>query len=319
MTIKKPTEEVVELNKLILIGPQRPLIHSHPALAGVYDPALAGYLLVSRREDGTLALIDGQHRKESAIRSGETEHLALVYDGLTREEEAHLFFQHNTSRVGMNALLKFNSAVEAGYPEQVEIRDIVLAMGGRVNVSANALGINAVSMLERIYRNRGAEGLRRVLTIIKDAWPDYHFSVPASSSAMLGGLAYFEAMHIDERGVGSKVDYGKLIKKLDKVGPEDISRRGDGIYSVRKATKESAFYYALVDTYNHGARNGNRIDEGKPSWKTVTIKECIVPDCDNKSKSRGMCNSHYALWYREAIERNHGVLPPLDEEDKKAA
>lgn len=304
MPITPPKEAVVRIDDLKLIDAQRPLKPKHPALTTEYDMALALRILVSQRDDGSLYLLDGQHRVEGARRAGEKEMIAFVYTGLTHEEEADLFYKHNDARVGMNAQLKFNAAVEAGYPEQVEIKEIVQNLGGRINVHGNQLGINAVVMLERIYKVRGPGGLRRILKMVKEAWPDYNFSNPAASSAMLGGLAYFDALHFDTNGAGDDGDYDLFLKRLKVAGPEDVSRRGDGIHGTRKATKEAAYYYALVDTYNYRTRNGSRIEEGRPSWKTVVLKFCGVEDCEAKAVARGLCRDHYNIWYRDMLAKN---------------
>ena len=67
-------------------------------IAREYDVVKAGPILVSKRADGSLWNVDGQHRMIGAERAGETEVFANVVHGLTQEQEAALRLARNDRR-----------------------------------------------------------------------------------------------------------------------------------------------------------------------------------------------------------------------------
>lgn len=65
-------------------------------IADKFNPELAGTIIVSRREDGSLYIIDGNHRVNAMKLIGKKYVMANILENLTIEEEAADFYKLNT-------------------------------------------------------------------------------------------------------------------------------------------------------------------------------------------------------------------------------
>src|SRR3990167_4119708 len=74
-----------------------------------YDPHLIGTILVARRSDGSLWVIDGQHRVAALRLLGHSVVLATVYADTTDAGEALLFVAANSNRGPPNQWEKFRA------------------------------------------------------------------------------------------------------------------------------------------------------------------------------------------------------------------
>src|SRR5882757_843247 len=110
-----------------------------------FRPDALGVIVVSRRDDGNIHIIDGQHRAELCRRSGYTEPLAcLVYVGLSLAEEASMFRLLNDRRK-VNVIDSFRIRVVEGEPVATELADILAAHGWSVQASKSKGSFAAVS------------------------------------------------------------------------------------------------------------------------------------------------------------------------------
>lgn len=73
-------------------------------------------ILVSKRADGSLWVIDGGHRVEVGRVLGHEQIAAKVATGLTRKQEAEIWHRKNTGQITPNARARFKGAVAAGDP-----------------------------------------------------------------------------------------------------------------------------------------------------------------------------------------------------------
>src|SRR3954468_12926784 len=126
--------EMVPLDRLTVDIYQRPLTTFVDEVTNDYNPALVGTLIVSEREDGTVAVIDGQTRAEGMRRNSEPAAPCLIYSGLTREDEAELFADLQTKRRGMATYLRFRATLIARRPEALAIAEIVQAQGFELDI-----------------------------------------------------------------------------------------------------------------------------------------------------------------------------------------
>jgi hypothetical protein len=84
-------------------------------IAGRWNFASAVVLTVSQRTDGSYWVVDGNHRREAALRRGDIIRLSCkVVTGLTVQQEAELFRQLNMYRTNVNSYTKYRSALVAG-------------------------------------------------------------------------------------------------------------------------------------------------------------------------------------------------------------
>lgn len=107
-------------------------------IARNWDHGAVGALTVSQREDGLYYVIDGNHRREAAVRRGDITALPCnVLAGLTVPEEARLFRLLNLKRVGVNSYTKYRSALVEGDETTVACEQMLSALGFKVHQDAS--------------------------------------------------------------------------------------------------------------------------------------------------------------------------------------
>lgn len=213
--------DLVPLDRLFIDGDyQRPLTSFVEQVAANYDPAMIGTLIVSERADGRMAVIDGQTRMEGMARNDEPAAPCLVYDGLTREQEAELFADLQTKRRGMATYLRFRAALVAKQPEAIAIAGIVKAAGFELSVEETRHTIKSIAALERTYR-RDPDLLIDALAIIAEAWPDPDTEYRTGGD-LIRGIAVF--LEREER-----VDRERLVERLAATTPRLIRHRAGAL------------------------------------------------------------------------------------------
>jgi Family of unknown function (DUF6551) len=157
----------------------------------------AGVIEVSRRSNGDLIVMDGQHRMIAARRLGITHLRALVHDGMTYPAEARLFVRLNTERTKPNKLSTFNGRIQAEDPVAIGVRDAILEAGFTIATSAgghaNKAGrIVSVDPCERLYL---LGLLPETLRIVKTVWPDDPQAITAAILSGVGAMLYCYRLH----------------------------------------------------------------------------------------------------------------------------
>lgn len=191
--MSQPSCTRVSIDKLI-VDPryQRPVEEKRVTrIINNFDPRQLGTIEVSQREDGTYAVIDGQHRFEALKTTDRKMISALVHEGLSVKEEADLFAKINMGRKPLSPIQRFRAQVFAGHPRAVDIANIVTRCGFTMvsgTNTGNGSEIRAVSGIEQAYNNYGREALEQALTTIRDVW----FGEQAAlDSHMIKGMSIF--------------------------------------------------------------------------------------------------------------------------------
>lgn len=89
---------------------QRTLRKTYKKIRDQFDPLLVGVVTLSKRPNNTMWVIDGQHRLQAMKELGITNAKALVYTGLTLEEEAKIFSLQNLNRIKVAQIDLFNAS-----------------------------------------------------------------------------------------------------------------------------------------------------------------------------------------------------------------
>lgn len=151
----------------------------------------ASFLIVSMRADGTLVLIDGNHRRIAALSLGIYRLRAYVIPGLTIEDEARLFVYLNSSKAP-TAIDLFHADVRAGKPEVVDIVRILAKHGLKVaRQEGGKPGHGTVTTaleLRKTYDVLGPDLFEGVVLTLKEAWG---FEYTAWGSRIFGGMRAF--------------------------------------------------------------------------------------------------------------------------------
>lgn len=160
------------------------------SIAASFDWRLCAPLVVSRRPDGTLSVIDGQHRTLAAKQRGDIPHMpCCVFNYAGPEEEARMFISANRARKPMNRLDDFHAALAAADEDALEINRLVNEAGLTVsrNTSSTAWAPGEIAFTASIastLRKHGAQIVSAALTNIAEAFPGQ--KVVHSGSIFLG-------------------------------------------------------------------------------------------------------------------------------------
>lgn len=210
-------------------------------------------IVVSQRTDGSVYIVDGQHRVYACMQRGIETLVAEVRYGLTEQEEAMLFLLKNKESRNPNSRSEYKVALTAGISEFVETEAVLSKLGLRVSSNSKG-GVGAVTTIVDITQKYGPEVLERTLTVAEEAWGR---EAGTWAAALLAGLGMFLGRH------GDGVDDEQLAKRLEKKNAAkwlaDVSMRctsGGGGGGVRTRV----FYELIVDEWNK-RRTKNRIEK----------------------------------------------------------
>lgn len=192
-------------------------------MAAEFDKTLIGTITVSRR-DGQYFIIDGQHRVILAKTIGIKGLMALVYEGLTYEEEAEYFNRLNNANGEQKRLRKtdiFRAGVEAKDTAAIDIKSIIENVGFRIAETNANNTITAIGTIEKIYKKHGAQGLKNTLQLIKDTWKGERYSL---NNMVIEGVAEFLNIYTAQ----PRFTTDTFIRQLSKVDPLKVLREAKG-------------------------------------------------------------------------------------------
>lgn len=250
--------EIVEVNDLTVdLTIQQPLREGkvrHMLSVG-YDPALASYITVSRRADGTLIIIDGQHRKETAKQAGFPYMDAVVWEGLTYKEENWLFNRLN-DKSNPAPVYRFRALVNDEDSTAAGINAVLVENGWHLSPSKGETGsFVAVAAAQRIYTGKGVFGspvvegpelFQRTIETVTAAWGR---NTGGSVGAVIEGVAAFLVRY------WRQADQTRLVTMLSKVTPEDFRAQAEALKRTLGKAPAYAFSYQVYREYNKNLRN----------------------------------------------------------------
>lgn len=214
-----------------------------------------GVLIVSRRSDGKLAVLDGQHRVRALMDSGVGDWVVTckVFDGLTIPEEAGLFRRYNTTSK-TNALEDLIKAIMEGDGEAVAISKVAQRNGLTIALQSGPGKIACATAMRKVFRSSGQMGpsaLAFALHVGVQSWGAHSDSVDGHIVQGLGGFYARYGEDIDRKalirklakhkgGARGLIGQAKTLADLEHVpvhraiarrvlGIYNASRRGDGV------------------------------------------------------------------------------------------
>lgn len=161
------------------------------SIAAKFDWRLCAPLVVSRRPDGVMAVIDGQHRTLAAKRRADIPQLPCCVFGYSGpEEEARMFIAANRARKPMNRLDDFHAALAAADEDALEIQRLVTEAGLTVtrNTASAAWKPGEIAFTAAIataIRKHGDAVVSGALTNLAEAFPE---EVLHHGGSMFSGL-----------------------------------------------------------------------------------------------------------------------------------
>lgn len=250
-----PSIEWIHLNKLS-IDPtyQRSIDNAASSrliasIASKFDWRLCAPLVVSRRANDTLTIIDGQHRWMAACRRDDIPQLpCCVFRYESIQEEARMFIVANRARKPINRLDDFFAALAAEDEDAMEIQHVVTDAGLSVahNTSSSAWHSGEVAFTSAIssaIRRFGYAIASAALTNMAVAFPNQKLT---NGGAIFGGLVRIMARP------KSDLDPDLLMSALQ-------SRTADewGSYAVglnKGERRVAALHDAIMDAYETMSR-----------------------------------------------------------------
>lgn len=164
-------------------GPSQALIDR---IARNWDWRMCLPLVVSKRDDGSLYVIDGQHRLAAAQRRNDIPFLPCcvsVYGSV--EDEAAMFVAMNRQRRQMNRLDDFHAAQAGGDEEATAIAAIIRSVGFTVSRKTGSATwvpgeVAFTSAISSVRKRHGDGVVRDALQMMADAFPDERLTAGSS-------------------------------------------------------------------------------------------------------------------------------------------
>jgi hypothetical protein len=220
-----------------------------------------GVPAVSRRADGTMIWIDGQHRGAALVKLGRGTSgvLAQVYEGLSLAEEAQLFRQLNNSK-NLTAADIYRIAVTEGDPVAVASNNALTTYGWTMQPSCKN-SLRALSTLALLWEQDEAVA-RATLRTLAQSWGP----TPVSGSAVaLRGLF---AVGYRYRDLKPPIDWDRMTLTLSKQGQAaQFLARARGNAAGRGIAVVDGFADLTINAYNKTKRT-----LPLPMWDTAAAR-----------------------------------------------
>lgn len=227
------------------------------ARVSMFDVDQLGYIVVNKRPNGKMYIVDGQHRVElmRAVGWGDQKIHAEVFNGMSQAQEAELFIARN-DRKSVSRFDKFRVSVTAGEPVACSIEKIVRDHGLVISDQAKDGHVNAVDALERVYlgcgiasQQEGAIALAAALKVVIQAWGKQPSSVNGRVIQALGMVQLRYNGGIDQKA---------LTQKLAPFpgGAPSLLGKGRSMQELRGRPLHHCIASIVVDLYNKGRRVG---------------------------------------------------------------
>jgi hypothetical protein len=230
-------------------------------IAATWDIVASGPIVVARRADGSLWIVNGQHRAAAAKVAGEQEILAQVKSvahmspDQARVYEAELRLKGNTRRTDKSQE-RFRAQVAAKHPDSLAIVEIASKFETRINPWPDAKhGINSVSAVERLYRKNNGVLLTRVFEFIRDAFGEVGGRY--ASVASLNAIAWLLEHHDQE------MNRSRMVERLGIEGIEAVDRKARAAKGAMGGAIWTNYYRAMIEVYNTNLPQKSRLE-----WKT---------------------------------------------------
>jgi hypothetical protein len=228
-----------------------------------WDTAKSRTVEISQRADGTLACMDGQHRVLGAIKADVPLIWARVFTGLTLKQEAELFewFNNKRNTITVEAYTRFRAGVVAGNADALEINAVLTEFRlypsgthkGERAATEGWQSIFSIEKLEQAYIRHGATGLRRILELITQSWPDDPVALQA---LVVSGVTSFLTRY--SKRIDELKAWPHVLQTMKKTPLGKVQRRAAEIEVETNAKPGVAFAIAMA-YYCDYKRSANRI------------------------------------------------------------
>lgn len=250
--------------KHIVVGDyqRQPSARRVERIAAGFDTAKLGILIVNDRQDGTYAMLDGQHRLSALRTLGYTDANCLVLAGLTLEQEADYYRRQNENHANLNNYDLYLAGVVAGDPHYLKLKETLGRYGYRAHNTSAPKNVTAIAAVTKIVELYGFDVLDRTFAYICAAWDGDGTAVRRE---MLAGIADFAARF--GKTVTPEMFASRMGNKIPGQLFYEYRRRTEGRATSRNAfnpTMRRVCCVILMETYNRGlgSQSRNRLHMG---------------------------------------------------------
>lgn len=235
--------------------------HKVNGMCASFSPDYLGMIIVSARDDGRYAILDGRNRVEVCRRVGYDEPLhAQVFYDLTRAEE-NLLYDFYNRKTNPSAVSKFHARTIWGDPEAVAITRIIERYGWKVAPKKQTGHFCAVAGVESVYENGAG--------VLKDgAYPDLVDAVVQALTEAWGHGADVPHVNI-VRGLGvliarfgikgykggqevldGDIDIKRLVKVLANIDSQELVRDARALSHIQGGSVPACLASKVTALYN---------------------------------------------------------------------
>lgn len=215
------------------------------AIARAWSWIACGAIVVADR-DGTLFVVDGQHRVFAARKRSDISALpCIIFKTQHQNEEAEGFLRGNRGRKPITSVEAFRALVTVGNKEALVVQELLQQAGKTAGEGVSPGVVKCVGVIQK-WAQANEPALRRV-------WP---LIVAASAGQQINqrvveGLLYIETHLADGKSLLDK----ELHRRTMKIGASGL---------LSGAAKASAYFSGggakvwaagMIDALNHGCKN----------------------------------------------------------------
>jgi hypothetical protein len=228
-------DKIHSSNLFVDFGYQRQIVKGRvEKMSKNFDLKAMTALVVSKRNDGRYAIIDGQHRFLAGVKAGVEYFVCQVLLDLSYEEEARIFTLINCERGPMKSPQQFKAMIEACDKDSIQIVSIVESHGFKIKYIGPVTAdneIKSINELKLAYKISPLH-LEKIMKLLRQIW---NGDKPSCTHHIIGGLSKFIRLY--ERDI----DLKRLINVLRKTSIDEIVR----ISKQRSRTEECSLTDAV--------------------------------------------------------------------------
>jgi len=217
-----------------------------------WDPAKIGVVVLSRRGNGKLFCVCGQHRvtREMVYGDPEDEWLCQIHDGLTYAEESAIWRAHDVQVNQIKGVEKFYMACNAKSSDEVETLKIVRACGLTIRKGTAPTYISASTVAVELYKNGT---LADALDMLNATW---------GCTGTYKGSEVYNATLLRAMNLLVKcgVDHDRFVTRLRSIDPRNISQSGSRDWSAAKRLAST-----MLEFYN------KHLSETSSAWVDLSF------------------------------------------------
>lgn len=264
-------------------------------------------LVVSRREDGKLYVIDGQHRWEAAKLRGDIDQIpCVVVSYQNAADEAASFVQLNQQRRPLQKLEIFAAAVASEDPESIEIREAIEGAGLTLAKHSNYTAwkpktVANIGGIQNSWRTNGPVSTKSALYVMANAWPDQVLRYGGTVFPGIAAVCDIESGFIDSDGLrdefvelvssAAQTDWRAEIAKA-RVEDPNLKYKSASIQVFSKAWKQKGIGFFSPDPLQLPPKPSGGVSRNfKPDMEGM----CWCDQCDRRidKEAASTCNSPF--------------------------